>query len=56
MHLAVGLFRLTVAVHRTYHFKVFAKLCDGRIAYFFLYYSYSPLSSCVVDCLLVLAK
>ena len=36
MHPAVGLFHLAVAVHRTYHFGVFAKLSDGGIAYFFL--------------------
>ena len=53
----VGLFHLTVAVDRTYHFGVFAKLCDGGIAYFFVYCSYSALSSCrIFDCLLVLAQ
>ena len=53
MHLAIGLFCLTVAVHWTYHFEVFAKLCDGRIAYFFVYYSYSPLSPCRIVVLLI---
>ena len=57
MHPAVGLFHLTVAVHQTYHFGVFAKLSDDGRAYFFVYCSCSPLFSCrVVDCLLVLVQ
>ena len=57
MHSAVGLFHLTVGVHRTYHYGVSAKLSDGGLAFYFVYYSYSLLfSRRVVDCLLVLAQ
>ena len=56
MYPAVKLFHLTVAVHWTYYFGVFAKLSDGGIAYFFVYYSYFPLFSCRLDSLLVLTQ
>ena len=57
MYPTIGLFHSTVAVHRAYDYRVFAKLSDGGLAYFFVYYSYSPLSSCrVVDLLLVFAQ
>ena len=57
MHPTIGLFHLTVAVHRAYDYRVLAKLSYGGLAYFFVYYSYSPLSSCrVVDLLLVFAQ